>query len=113
MGRNRLGENDGPEPWEYRKSGKALVNTWPYHYTLKSGKVQERLATVTLEKRQWHRKWFPFLTKESTVIDVEFNDEVGERSGSWKGGTIGCSYEIRPNETMFQCLRRMEAERDF
>jgi hypothetical protein len=111
MGRNRLGENDGPEPYEYRKSGKAFSYQYPYTYTLKNGTVQERTATCTIERRKWHRKWFPFLTKESTVIDIEFNDEVGERSGSWKGGTIGCSYELLPDETVYDCLKRMERER--
>jgi hypothetical protein len=49
----------------------------------------------------------------STTLDVKFDDEVGERSGSWKGGTIGCSYEMLPNETPEQTLRRMEKEREF
>ena len=113
MGKNRLGERDGPDPWEYKQTGKALTYHYPFTYTLKSGIIQERTATCTIEKRKWHRKWFPFLTKESTVIDIEFDDEVGERSGSWKGGTIGCSYELLGDETVYTCLKRMEAERKF
>lgn len=46
-------------------------------------------------------------------IDVDFDGEVGERTGSWKGGTVGCSYESRPGETPVQTLRRMERERRF
>jgi len=91
----------------------AYVERHPYTYRLKSGVVQARTATCTLEKRKWHRKWFPFLTRTSQVIDVEFSDEVGERSGTWKGGTIGCSYEMLPSETIESCLRRMEKERQF
>jgi hypothetical protein len=49
---------------------------------------------------------------ERKVIDIEFNDEVGERSGSWKGGTIGCSYAMLPTDTIESCLRRMEKERE-
>lgn len=49
----------------------------------------------------------------SRSIDVEFNAEVGERTGSWKGGCIGCGYQMNPNETPLQALRRMEAERKF
>jgi hypothetical protein len=100
------------EPWEFRKDG-AYVETLPYRYVLKSGVVQERTATCSIEKRKWHRKWFPFLIMERTVIDIKFNDEVGERSGSWKGGITGCSYDMLPNESIKDCLKRMEIERKF
>lgn len=104
--------NKGPEPWEFRKDG-AYTEIHSYAYTLKSGKTQMRSATCTIEKRQWHRKWLPFLKRHSKAIDIEFSDEVGERSGSWKGGTIGCNYEMLPGESLFTCLRRMEKERKF
>ena len=103
---------DGPEPWDFRKEG-AYLEVHPYKYTLRNGTVQERTATCSIEKRKWHRKWFPFLTRTSQVIDIEFSDEVGERTGSWKGGTIGCSYEMLPTDTIESCLRRMESERKF
>lgn len=32
---------------------------------------------------------------------------------SWKGGTIGCGYALRPNESPYECLKRMEQERKF
>jgi hypothetical protein len=51
--------------------------------------------------------------KCSHYIEIEFDKEVGERAGSWKGGTIGCSYGIKSNETAYQCLLRMEQERKF
>lgn len=82
----------------------------PYRYVLKSGEVQERVATIRVESRRWERYWYPRKLVKKT-IDVQFNDEVGERSGSWKGGTIGCSYDMLPGETALQTLRRMEAER--
>lgn len=88
--------------------------THPYTYVLKSGEVQDRIATVSKRRhvlaRRWlHRIGWPKWIKES--IDVEFSDEVGERTGSWKGGTIGCGYDLRPGETMLDSLRRMERER--
>ncbi len=104
--------NDGPEAWKFREVD-AYTETHHYQYTLQSGKVQERTATCSIEKRKWHRKCFPFLTRTSQVIDIEFSNEVGERSGSWKGGTIGCSYEMMPADTIESCLRRMEKERKF
>ena len=112
MGRESLNNLDGLCSYDFRIQ-LAYSETHPYTYTLKNGTVQHRTAKCTIEKRKWHRKWFPFLTKESQVIDIEFNDEVGERTGSWKGGTIGCGYEMLPNDTIETCLRRMEKEREF
>lgn len=90
--------------------------THPYTYTLRNGTVQNRTATVSKRRHVLCRRAFkaigwPKWFRES--IDVEFDDEVGERSGSWKGGTIGCSYDLRPGETMLSALRRMEQERKF
>ena len=90
--------------------------THPYTYVLRSGEVQQRTATVSKRRHVLcftglKRFGWPAWVKES--IDVEFSDEVGERSGSWKGGCIGCDYDLRPGETMEQALRRMERERKF
>jgi len=87
--------------------------TYPYSYKLSSGEVQKLNATCQKEQWKWHRKWFPFLTKTRTCIDIEFDNEVGEGSGSWKGGVIGCSYDLLPGESVEECLRRMEKERIF
>lgn len=79
---------------------------------LRSGDVQHRTATIKAEQRTWTRWWLPF-KRVSRSIDVEFNAEVGERTGSWKGGCLGCGYEMKPGETPLQALRRMEKERAF
>jgi hypothetical protein len=84
----------------------------PYRYVLRSGEVQERIATIKLERRLWTRYWFPW-KRVSRYIDISFNAEVGERSGSWKGGVLGCSFDVLPNESSCSALRRMEAERRF
>lgn len=92
------------------------IEEHPYKYVLRSGIVQERTASVYIVQREWRPLWFMWtgLFKEvSTSIDVTFNDEVGERSGSWKGGTIGCGYEMKPSESMYDTLKRMEKERKF
>lgn len=90
--------------------------THPYIYVLRSGTVQNRIATVS--KRRHVITWrafkalrWPRWIKES--IEVQFDGEVGERTGSWKGGTIGCGYDLLPGETMETALRRMEGERTF
>jgi hypothetical protein len=87
--------------------------TLPYGYKLSSGRVQKVEAECYAEKWSWHRKWFPMITKNREQVEIKFSDEVGEGSGSWKGGCFGCSYELLPNETIEECVRRMEKERVF
>ena len=91
------------------------VETHSYRYMLQSGEVQERTATIYVERERRKLKLLRLLPFARTThyIEVQFSDEVGERSGSWKGGTIGCAYEMRPDETPRECLKRMERDRKF
>jgi hypothetical protein len=89
---------------------------YSYTYVLDNGTVQNRTATVSKRRHvltwsalRWLR--WPKWIRES--INIEFSDEVGERTGSWKGGCIECGYHLKKGETMEQSLRRMEQERKF
>lgn len=92
------------------------VQKFDYTYTLKNGTVQKRTATVYVDRMEWRWRrlqWSPWPRLIRQSINVRFDDEVGERTGSWKGGTIGCGYTMLPGETAEQTLRRMERERVF
>lgn len=102
-------------PWQWRhrwtqKHGEKLKA--PYRYTLRSGRVQERTATYQHSQSLHTRPWIPWRMLTDS-IDVDFDGEVGEREGSWKGGTLGCGYVMKRGETPTECLRRMERERQF
>jgi len=87
--------------------------TYSYHYCLKSGETQTRTATIHGEEREWRCRWFkwlPYPRMIKRVIHIDFDDEVGERSGSWKGGVVGMSAEYRKGESMVAALRRCERE---
>lgn len=87
-----------------------------YRYTLKSGEIQVRTATVDVSRMEWRPLWFKWTRLFSKVrisINVRFDDEVGERTGSWKGGCLGCGYTMKPGENPEETLRRMERERKF
>jgi hypothetical protein len=102
-------------PWQWRHREHKILSqpeTFAYSYLLRSGEMQARTATIQEETRYWTRPWLPY-KRLSRSINVEFDAEVGERSGSWKGGVLGCSYEMRPGETRRGTLRRMERERKF
>ena len=73
-------------------------------------------ATLSIVEREWRPRWFKWtniFSKISKTIDVDFDKEVGKKKGSWKGGVLGCGYEMKKGETPLQCLQRMEKERKF
>lgn len=87
-----------------------------YTYKLHIGEVQDRVATINGEEREWrllYAPWLPWPRKQQRSINIEFSDEVGERTGSWKGGTTGCGYSWLRGESQESALRRMEQERKF
>lgn len=114
--KNRLdwgGKGYGSYEWLKENKHK---ETHPFNYTLKSGEKQETEATIVVRKRTWKRRALQFtnlFSKTIKDIEVTFNEEVGEDRGSWKGGVLGCSYEMKPGETPLQTLQRMEKERKF
>lgn len=111
--------------WEHEKPGnkkdffndewKAKQKSWEYNYT--DSYDGETIPTIIyVEEREWRPKWLTWtslFSKTRTSIDVHFSKECGKRKGSWKGGTIGCGYELLRNEHPLDCLKRMEKERKF
>jgi len=97
--------------WDKKWDNILYKETFDFKYIMKDGTVQKRKATIKLEEREWRRYfllWTKWKNKINKVIDIEFDKEVGERSGTWKGGVIGTSYKILDDETPEQCLRRFE-----
>jgi len=97
----------------YNDEWKAKQKSWSYNYT--DNYDGEIIPTIIyVEEREWRPKWLKWtglFAKIKRTIDVHFLKEVGSRKGSWKGGTIGCGYNLLPNETPLDCLKRMEKER--
>lgn len=94
----------------------ATKSAAPYAYKLRSGEVQNVTATYYVSHQEWRWRWLqwtPWPRKTATSISVSFSEEVGEGRGSWKGGTVGCGYDMLPGESALECLRRMERERTF
>jgi len=90
--------------------------SYPYTYTLNNGVVQNRIATIHTVEREWRPRWFKWTSLFKTThksISIDFNEEVGERTGSWKGGVMGCSNDLLKGETPLDSLRRMEQTRKF
>lgn len=91
-----------------------VVEDW--RYRSRACDLQEGTALISVERRtwrQWWLRWTPLFQKQATTIDVKFSREVGNRAGSWKGGTIGCGYDMKPGESPTECFHRMMQKRDF
>lgn len=76
-------------------------------------------ATTMIEEREWHfgTGWFKWLSwfrkpKISRSLDLRFSSEVGQRKGSWKGGTLGHGIEMLPGELHEAAFIRYCAQND-
>ena len=113
------------DTWEHESKGnkkdffndewKEKQKSWTYDYTDSyDGEIIP--TTIYVEEREWRPKWLKWTRRFAlinTKIDVHFSKECGKRKGSWKGGTMRCSYTLQPNESPLDCLKRMEKERKF
>lgn len=77
------------------------------------------IATCSVEEREYRRgvkwcSWLQFFIKPiiTRTLEIEFNKEIGPEKGSWKGGTMGHSIEMLPNETPFQAFTRYGNAKD-
>lgn len=67
-------------------------------------------------ERCWRPKWFKWINLFSLklrYIEVEFENGMGPNVDDWKGGTYGCSFIMKENETPEDCIKRMEIEYNF
>lgn len=111
--------------WRAGEGVAPYTETHPYHYMLDDGEVQHVEATLTRQRTVAGRYWFGpkgpvsrFLRwigpkRRIESIDIAFSSEVGSRAGSWKGGCVGCGYNMKPGETPLHTLKRMQRERRF
>lgn len=81
-------------------------------------KVSEEFvtATVRVKRAEWRPYWFQWtklFRKTRKYIDVDFDKAIGSGKGSYKGGVIGCSYDMLGDETPYETLMRMQEERKF
>jgi len=105
-------KGDRKEFWDDNKWGdKRFQETHPYKYIKNDGTVQETTATIRVDEREWrlrYFKWFKLIRTVRRSIDVKFKDQLGERVGSYKGGTTGTGHDMLKGETPYQTLKRME-----
>lgn len=71
------------------------------------------VATTAIEEMEWAfgTGWFKWLSifrpaKIRRYLDIDLDKETGPEKGSWKGGTLGTSIEMRHGELHEAAMRR-------
>lgn len=97
--------------WEASSAIKAAVPKAKFEFEDYDG--QKIVATTHIEEREWRfgTGWFSWLSlftkpKIFRTLELSFSSEVGPEKGSWKGGTVGTSIEMLPNEEPESAFRR-------
>lgn len=112
---------DIPSNWDtapymvnYREGCKD-PSTWSFVYTDPYDGAQVP-CKFWVEELEWRPKWLGWtklFRKVRRSIEVEFSEEMGPRKGSWKGGTIGCGFNMLPGEHPTETILRMQRDYDF
>lgn len=103
----------GPWNWTFVRLEKTEVKgSYYYMYTRKSGAEQNAGVKLSIEERWWKRWWFP-RTKYVKCLWCEFDKELGEKVGTWKGGVVGAGIDMLPGEHILTALVRMQRTRKF
>lgn len=105
----------GEDSWERFR---AIADACPIRTFSFSDYDGEALTARTrIEEREWRfgEGWFKWLSlfrspKIVRSLDIAFSGETGKRKGSWKGGTIGHSIDMKPGELHEAAYRRYCAE---
>lgn len=85
---------------------------WKYHPQV----VQHATARVTSSERVDRLKFGPWWLPKRRVshsLWVDFDEEMGDERGGWKGGVTGAGFDIRPDQTWEEAYRQMQKERTF
>lgn len=115
--RNRLGANQWRNQWEVER---AIESTCPTQtFVFRDFDGEELRAVTKIEEREWRLgegkfKWLSFFCKPKVrrSLKIDFSGETGRRKGSWKGGTVGHSIDMKPGELHESAFRRYCSEND-
>lgn len=88
-------------------------------FTFEDFDSEKLVATTHIEEREWRFgtgwfKWLSFFRRPRIVrsLSIAFSGETGRRKGSWKGGTVGHSIEMRHDDTHLSAFIRYCGEHD-
>ncbi len=90
----------------------------PRRYLVKDFDGEEIVVRVHQEFRKWERgtswcSWLSWFMKgiARKTIELEFEKEIGQKKGSWKGGLIATGFKMSPGESVDACVERFFVEK--
>lgn len=111
------GSNLGDKGWRERQAREDAVPSRIFAF--KDFDSEALTVTTKIEEREWrfgtgYFKWLSVFRrpKISRSLDLSFSNETGRRKGSWKGGTMGHSIEMRPGELHESAFKRYCVEHE-
>lgn len=106
-----------PDRWDRERAIADATPTVSFDFLDFDG--EEIVAVTKIEEREWRfgTGWFRWLSlfrrpKIARSLCLAFSKETGDRKGSWKGGTVGHSIDMRPGELHETAFRRYCDEHD-
>jgi len=102
--------------WDSEKwKDKRWSNNFSFIYKSKKfGKVASGVAHVTIDEIEFRIRscmWATINRRIYKKLWVEFDTELGDESGSWKGGVVGSGIEMKKGEKPSEAFQRMMSER--
>jgi hypothetical protein len=106
-----LGDAEYQKRWDAIKAAEDACPSLTFAFTDYDGEALT--ARTRIEEREWRfgEGWFKWLSafrrpKVTRYLEISFSGETGRRKGSWKGGTLGHSIEMLPDERHEAAFRR-------
>lgn len=82
-------------------------------YLIEDYDGKQIVAKTIVQYRRWQKgrkpfQWLAWFRKDTVTksVEITFTEEVGTDKGSWKGGLIGTSIEMLPNESRINAFKR-------
>lgn len=107
----KLGDKKWREHWDAHQACEDAVPSMIFAFNDFDG--EKLTVTAKIEEREWrfgtgYFKWLSLFRRAKIIrsLDLKFSGETGSRKGSWKGGTIGHSIEMLPEELHESAFKR-------
>lgn len=96
---------------EKDKIREQVSRVFDYTYTLNNGTIQKRKVTCYFSESFYGWIALPFIGKTHRYLNYEFSEEVGEDSGSWKGGVIASVIAVTKKDNWETALEKLKQKK--
>lgn len=106
--------------WDFDKKDEIKSSVKPVLIEFKDYDGQDIIATCYIEERVWTHGsgimcWLQYFKSDfiRRDVDISYNYEVGTQKNSWKGGIVGTSCKILPNESILSAFIKYGPQEKF